>query len=369
MLKRLGEEAPAEVLLPIWTKLGEVCLEHLGDQESAIAAFEVACSLDPDSRERHEQLAELYLEAGEPRRADAIEELQFLVQADPDRVELYRALSNLYRDEGELDKAFCLAQALVFLRAAQPPEQQLYEKLRPRSLVVSKRRLTEELWQKSILHGREDRHVNAIFASLVGGMAATTAQPPAAYHLQPKDRVDLGSEARAVARLVKYAANVLGVDPDPQLYVLPGNGEGIRVANTTDRGRLAPALLVGAAHLDKVEERDLAFDLGKRMAYLRPDRYVSYAMTTQAALDAAFRGALVAAGVREGVEVEPEASKLADALQKSVSQAVLTQVAAIARKMPGEFKNGAIGGWRNATDLTANRVGLILCNDLETAAR
>ena len=48
---------------------------------------------------------------------------------------------------------------------------------------------------------------------------------------------------------------------------------------------------------------------------------------------------------------------------------MLVQVAAIARKMNSDFTNGAIASWRTATDLTANRVGLILCNDLETAAR
>jgi hypothetical protein len=41
----------------------------------------------------------------------------------------------------------------------------------------------------------------------------------------------------------------------------------------------------------------------------------------------------------------------------------------VARKIPRREANGLVAGWRTATDLTANRVGLILCNDLETAAR
>jgi golgin subfamily B member 1 len=370
MLKRLGEEAPVDILLPLWTRLGEICLEQLEDTESAIAALEVASSLDPDNRVRHEQLAELYLEVGESRRQDAIEELQYLVQADPDRVELYRALSNLYREEGELDKAYCLAQALVFLKAASPDEAMLYQKVRPPKLVVAKRRLTEELWQKAILHGREDRHVNAIFASLIGEIASSSAQPPSAYHLASKDRVDVAHESRPVARMVKYAANVLGVGLDPQLYLLAEGAEpGIRVANTVERGKLAPALLVGEAHVERMDERELAFELGKRMAYLRPDRYVSYAMTTLPTLEAAFSAALSAAGLRPAGEVAPEAARLADRLATAVPAQVLVQVAAIARKMNSDFKNGAIASWRTATDLTANRVGLILCNDLETAAR
>ena len=117
-LKRLGEDADAGRLLELWTRLGDVCLDHLGDTEAAIAAFEVAADLAPDDVARHEQLADLYLEAGEDRRPDAIEELQVLLAAAPDRVELYTTLSELYRDEHELDKAWCLAQALVFLGAA-----------------------------------------------------------------------------------------------------------------------------------------------------------------------------------------------------------------------------------------------------------
>jgi tetratricopeptide (TPR) repeat protein len=376
LIKRLGEDAPAEVILPLWTGLGEICLEHLGDSESAIAAFEVAASLDPDNRERHEQLAELYLEAGEPRRQDAIEELQLLIQADPDQVELYRALASLYREESELDKAFCLAQALVFLRAAGDEERELYDRQRPAHLVMSRRRLTEELWQKAILNAREDRRVSAIFASLVGGMAATSAQPPAAFHLSVKDRIDEADQSRPVARLVKYAAGVLGIDPEPQVFVLPGTEGGLRVANTTEGGRLRPALLVSEAHVDRVDERELLFELGKRMAYLRPDRYVSYAMSTLAMLENAFAAVLTAAGLRRADEVPPEAVRLAEQLASAVPEPVLAQVAAIARQVAGQGGqaagapgNGLISAWRTATDLTANRVGFILCNDLETAAR
>ena len=41
----------------------------------------------------------------------------------------------------------------------------------------------------------------------------------------------------------------------------------------------------------------------------------------------------------------------------------------IGGKLGGRLGNGLIPSWRSAADLTANRVGFILCNDLETAAR
>jgi golgin subfamily B member 1 len=367
-LKRIGEDAPTEQLLRLWTRLGEICLDHLDDPEAALAAYEVAASLDPDDVDRREQLANLYLEAGESRRADAIEELQFLVQADPDRVELYRALSNLYQEEQETDKAYCLAQALVFLGVANDQERALYEQLRPRQLQLSGRKLTEELWQKAIIHPRENRHLNAIFSSLVGSIAATTAQPPSSFNLPADERADLTRDPSVTARVVRYAVTVLGLEPEPQLYLHRGSADGVKVANTADKGKLVPSVLLGAQHADKLDERELAFEVGKRLAYFRPERYVHYALSGLPKVESAFAGALAAAGINEANGVE--ATKMAAHLKKTVPGAVLEQVGAVAGKIGAhELGNGVVASWRSATDLTANRVGLILCNDLEAAAR
>jgi hypothetical protein len=48
---------------------------------------------------------------------------------------------------------------------------------------------------------------------------------------------------------------------------------------------------------------------------------------------------------------------------------MLEQVAVLAGKLGPRLGNGLVTHWRSATDLTANRVGLILANDLETAAK
>ena len=363
--KRLKKVADSpEVGLKLWTRLADICAEHLGDMESAIAAYEVAASLDPDNLERHEQLANLYLEAGDEHRPSAIAELQILLEADPDRVELFKALFQLYLDEGQTDKAYCLAQALIFLGAAGEVEQSLYNRLRPAKFMVAKRRLTEELWQKAILHARESRHVNAIFGQLVGPLSATTAQPPSAFDLSAADQV--GVERILAAKLARYASEILGLEPEPELYIRRDT-EGVRVANTASSGRLAPSVLIGGAPLESDDERQLAFEVGKRLAYLRPDRYVNYSLGSIPKLESAFLAALAAAGVETAPE--GEAANLAGHLRKSVPRAVLEQVAAVAEKMPGDPKNGTISGWRSATELTSNRVGFILCNDLEVAAR
>jgi golgin subfamily B member 1 len=378
-LKRVGDDVPTEKLVELWTRLGDVCADHLGDTEAATEAYQVACELAPDDIQRHEQLADLYLEAGEARRAEAIVELQYLLSHAPERVELYKALANLYRADHELDKAFCVAQALVFLGAASTEERMLYEKFRPRSFTPAPRRLTEELWQKAIIHPREDKAVGAIFASTLGALAAGTAQPITAFGLSPDSRADLDRDPRAVSRVVKYVSGVLAIDPAPMVW-LQEQGDGLRVANTVgmgaDRQKLVPSLLVGAPVIGKVDERELAFEVGKRMAYLRPERFVTLAVGTLPKLEAAFAAAVLASGARitghDGQPYNPkneEATKLAGQLQKQVPGPLLEQVGELSHKLTGRLGNGLISTWRAATDLTANRVGFILANDFEVAAK
>ena len=64
-----------------------------------------------------------------------------------------------------------------------------------------------------------------------------------------------------------------------------------------------------------------------------------------------------------------QCDEMASQLKKTVPSAVLEQVGVVARKMHIDPDNGVISSWRSATDLTANRVGLILCNDLQVAAK
>jgi hypothetical protein len=44
-------------------------------------------------------------------------------------------------------------------------------------------------------------------------------------------------------------------------------------------------------------------------------------------------------------------------------------VGELSSKLSGRVGNGLVSTWRTATDLTANRVGFIVANDLETAAK
>src|SRR5439155_23649022 len=147
----------------------------------------------------------------------------------------------------------------------------------------------------------------------LGAIAAGSAQPVTAFGLSPETRTDLDKDPRAAARMVKYVAGVLALDPAPMVW-LQEQGDGLRVANTVglgaDRQKLVPSLLVGAPTISKQDERELSFEVGKRMAYLRPERFVTLAVGTLPKLEAAFAAAVLASGARvadhEGKAYNPD---------------------------------------------------------------
>jgi golgin subfamily B member 1 len=366
MLKRLGEGAPSRQLLPLWRRLGDICLDHLGDPEAAVAAYEVASSLDPENLGLRETLANLYLEAGEDRADDAIDELQALLEAQPARIELYRALSDLYFDRGDVDRAYCMAQALGFLGAANQRERELYERHRPRNLILAKGRLTDELWQRAIIHRQEDRHLNAVFASLAAVLAAMTARPNSSFKLPARTAADHSN--CLAARVFGYAANVMGLEQVPRLYIVPDADDAVQVANTSDKGKLAPSVVLGGPELNKSSEEELAFDLGKRLAILRPEHYVKTALQTLPRIEVAFRAALSAADAGNGDD-HPEVAELAQTIRDAVAPPVLEQIRVVADQLRDRADDQLVATWLSVTELTANRAGFILCNDFETAAR
>jgi hypothetical protein len=95
---------------------------------------------------------------------------------------------------------------------------------------------------------------------------------------------------------------------------------------------------------------------------------VTLAVGTLPKLESAFAASVLASGIRMP-SPDDDAEKLAAQLRQTVPGPLLDQVRELSTKVGGKLGNGMISAWRTATDLTANRVGLICSNDFETAAR
>jgi tetratricopeptide (TPR) repeat protein len=369
MIKRLPEEGLSDLRLRLWSGLGEVSLTQLEDVEMAATALEVAASLDPTNVQRREQLADVYVAAGPTHQEKAIDEHQWLVQQNPDRLASYRALAKLYGDVGAYDKLWCVASTLTFLRKADTHLQTFYETHRPHEFRTARRPFNDDTWLK-VVHPDEDRFIDAIFMLLGQYVAAAAAQQHQAVGLKRKERVDVATDQRVPTRILRYVAETLEM-ATPDLFFKESEPQSLALFNLQEKGALTPALVIGKGIEQRGSEVELIFEMGKRMAFLRPERFVRSAVPSVPALDIALRAALALGGSPIGNGVHNgEVDQLTSDLRRVVDKPVAEQLATVGRKLVSARGDVIdIQGWMGAADLTAARVGFALTNDLDAATR
>jgi len=378
MIKRMGAEPPPEkkpTQIALWHALGEIYRSRLKDYKAATAAFEVAVSLDPDAVSRHQILSELYQLSGPESYDKAVHELRYLMGRTVDFGDMavhLKTLRRLFTEMQAYDKAWCVTSALAFLRKADPEEQQFFEQYRPKGFVRARARLTEELWQKNIYHPDEDRFVSHILATVSSGVAAAYAKEHKEWGLKRKDRRDVQNDQLLFSKVFAYLVQVLGV-PQPELYLRPESPGELDLANAREKAQLIPSFVVGASLLQGRPEKELAYAVGKKLSFMRPDHFVRWptVVPTLAQLKILFLAALKLA--QPSFTVKPEmaqpVSQYLDLLRKTVAPQMAEQLVAVVQRFITSQAEADLTRWARAVDLTTTRAGFLMCNDLEVAAR
>jgi tetratricopeptide (TPR) repeat protein len=367
-LKRIGGETSDGKngeRLRLWSALGEVCLDKLGERETAVTALEVALTFDRANLKRHEQLADLYLQAGPDHAEKAIAEHQLLLRNDKGRVASYRALKQLYVQLGQRDKAAAAAYALTFLKKGDADDQRLANEQKAKPFAFSRRAINDELWGR-IAHPDEDRNLSVLFSALAPMLSLSNAQTHKQANLNRKEAID-AHDPRPIARALRYVASSLAM-PYPEAYARPDQKEPVLFLACVDKTPV-PVLLLGHPLLnEKRAERELGFELARKVAHLRPERILRYILPQPAQLQHIIEAAMLLGGGEEG---SGDLQKTVQGMKRGLSPVALEQVSAVGRKLRGDnARPEALAlGWLQATDLTGNRAGLVVGSDLETCAR
>jgi tetratricopeptide (TPR) repeat protein len=366
MIKRLPQEGQNELKVMLWHNLGEIYRTRLKNYKNATAAFEVAASLDPDNMQRHEILAELYMMTGPENAPKAVQEHQVLIRSSPFKIESYKALRKIYMDTRQYDKAWCLCSTLSFLKKADPEEQQFYEQYRQRGFVRAKARMTDELWHRFLFHPEEDRYIGAILAIIAPVVGSMTAKAHKQFGLKRKERRDLATDQLLFSKVFNYVTSVLNV-VQAELYLRPNQQTGLMMAHTKE----VPSFVVGADLLQGRPEKELAFAIAKQLSYLRPEHFLRRVLTAPSQLRTVFFAALRIANPQFPVPPAdiPEVDKILKYVSGKMHAGMLEQLAVLVRKFAESKAEVNLNKWWSATELTANRVGFVLCNDLEVAAK
>jgi len=366
-IDRLPADAPRDLRLRLWSRLGDLALRRLLDRPLAMEAYEAAAALAPDDLQRVETLAHVYDVIGPGARDRAIATHQRLIAHDPHRTDSYLALAKLFGEAGEIDKQWCVAATLWYLKKITPPLDELFRRFRPPQVRPARQAFTDETWRR-VIHPDEDRRLDAIFAIASPFLAAPAAQSPTEVGLKRRSQIDVAHDQSVPVRALVLLCQTLAL-PIPDLFRMEGETGQTTLLNVQHRGGPRAVLVLGPPTLRR-GSFDLVFDLGAHLAFLRPERFPKVALRTPAMLRVgleALRALVAPVAPRPG---GGEAEQLKAYLQRTMPPAVLAPLAEAMRKL-GDLRDpdAELGKWLAATDLSAARAALVLTGDLAAAFR
>jgi tetratricopeptide (TPR) repeat protein len=361
MLHRIIGKGKTDLEFNFWHTLGLIYRDRQKNVEAAAEAFRMASSLNPEEATEHQILAELY--ATIPARLeDAIGEHQWLIQRDPGSVDSYRALYQLYFQTRAYDKAWCVASTLCYLKKADPEQENFYQQYKPAGLIRPTSRLDNERWVKELFTPLEDRYVSKLMEILAGPVHALRASTDKALNLVKEKPVDFATSTVSFVKTFNFVQQVMGISMPLRLFLLDKTPGGL----VDIVGAEPPAIKAGSTLLTGFSPQDLAFVVGRHLAYYRPEHFIRRIFASHTEIKMVLLAGLRIAGIGAA---DPNVDQWAQQLLTKMTQPQIDALRNVARKFVEAGGNADIKAWMQQVELTSCRAGFLMANDLEVAAR
>jgi tetratricopeptide (TPR) repeat protein len=332
----------------------------LNQPAEAVAEYEKAMEIAPGEADYADRLAELYL-ADTKRYFDrAVSTHRSLLAKNPLRVESLHALRKVYTETRKPDEAWCMCQALVSVKGAVPEEENFYKKFRTDRPANAQEKLNDERWARDLVHPWQDPLITSLFAVITPAVLKARAVPGSEYGLTAANRIEPSTDDGEMAQTVHYAAGVLGLQT-PTVHVVPAQDSGLNFASTAP-----PSLFLGKTALAGGPAKALAFLAGMRLSYFRAGHQVRQIVPTGTGLRA-----WLFAAIRAVQPSFPISADLAGPVGENVG--VIKQVitgnsldvlTSLVSKLVQADTSLDLKRWMLGVDLTADRAGFLLSNDL-----
>jgi tetratricopeptide (TPR) repeat protein len=360
MIKRLGPDA-AE-LPQLWSELGRIYREHLGQAASAIQSFEVASALEADRLTHHRILIDLYQGAAPDELDKLIERRRRLIAAEPFSAEHYSALRSLFVKSKNRDGTFAACRALVFLDRADRKEDEFYRRHRRDRVIWPERAMGSADWRR-LRHPDEDPLVAAVLAMAAEPLALSEATTPRRLRLR-----DDGSDAYDHVRaLYRKSCSSLGVAA-PDLFLAPAVEADCVLANLRRGSSLAPAFVIGCRMYESRSSAQMVHTMARALSYARRPAYLRLLLGPSHRVAAAFAAACeVAGGMSDGAPAD-EVERFTEALERRAGDAWRAELRGAVRRLRDRGGPIDVGRFCQALDATARRAGLLLGGALDVAA-
>ncbi|MEO6950282.1 MAG: DUF4388 domain-containing protein [Polyangia bacterium] len=356
LIHRLADDATERPLM-VWWRLAELYRTRLGDLSAAQVAYETVARLSPDDPRPRRALAALLHRdpASSVETASILREAWRLQPEDPSPG---LALFSTHRDAERWDAALVSAMALACRGESDLSSTQYLRAHRPRFLVRAHAALSSPVFD-SLRHVDDDRALGALFADVFSVSAPEISlEALEVGPVMPEDALP-----ELFSRALAYACHELTV-PAPHVHTRADFGAEIHVGASRP-----PVLIVGPQALACTDLVLLVFRLGRALSYLRPGRALAGALPTSQLKD--YLGAaltLVQPGLRFD-DADGRVAELRKAIAGRASQLAKTIRPTVDALLGARRERIHLGRYVTSLARTADRVGLLLCNDLPTAAR
>jgi CheY-like chemotaxis protein/tetratricopeptide (TPR) repeat protein len=361
LIHRLGESYSVERALVLWWQLAELYRTRLNEIASAKVAYEIAAKLAPDDPRPREAIAHLL--AADPQSweaaAQAMRESWRLGPDDPDPG---RSLFTLHHDGERWDAAYAVAAALAVRGAGSESSNAFLKRHRPRFLVRAQQPLGDGTsWIDRIRHPDDDPDLTQLFARIFA-----VWQPPfdfAALGVKPDDALDAGMLPLSFGRVLAYCAHQLGV-ATPPVYRRSDFGSDAHVGAARP-----PILLAGPLALALGDTTALAFRLGRALAFLLPGRAAVGALPARQLKQTLLATLMLASPSLRVDDTDGEIARLRAQISAAAPSLPREVAPLCERLLAGSQSTLNLSRYARAIARTADRIGLVLCNDLSLAVR
>ncbi len=351
-------------LLETFIALGKLYRDHLERPDDAIDAFEAAHTLEPDNWELVDTLGAIYAHNPGTHFEKAVEAYTSILTHDPYRADAYSALRKLYTEVKNPDGAWLLCQALSVLKLAAPDEERFYKRMRSEDPAFAQDVLTPEDWSRDLLHPEQDPQVTDIFAVIEPAVVYSRGYEFSELGYDPRYQVNLEHHQYPIGQTIHYAAGVMDMVPPPCFE------------NTNDPGGLVfldtktPAISMGVGILNAhLPPQTLAFVSGHHLSYYRPGHFLRQLVGTGTGLKSWLFAAikLISPGFPVAPDLEGAVAEATATLQNTLGPQSRDDLARAVSKLLLASASLDLKKWVTAVDFSADRVGLLLAHDLESA--
>jgi tetratricopeptide (TPR) repeat protein len=360
-LREAGADNPR--IAALLDACGDIVQNRLGRLNDALRMYEEALELDPADENRRKALTAIYTK--EPKRffQRAVAAHRHDLENDPYRIESLQALRKVYTSGKKPDESWCICQALRCLKMADVDEEKFFKKYRLTKLPKVKLPITDDVWRELVVHPAQDPTLTAIFATLQPAVIMAQAQPLAAFGIDERYRVDLANDPTAMARMLAHVAETTTTHLPP-VYHCPQDQGGLSFLFTAP-----PAVGIGEGAKAGGPQQALAFVAGRHLSYYRPGHFLRQLVPTGTGLRAWLIGAIrtVSPKFPAPANMETHVRECVGAIAQQLVGPQRDALRSMTQKLLEAAPELDMKAWMGGVDLTADRIGFVLSNDLKIA--